>query len=424
MRIPRIVLAFFLISLVLRVGFAVVTFRAEGTTKFVDDWDYLSYAENILEQGVFVPDISQIYSNGHLVGPGFPLIVAGMLAIFGQAYLPIMILNALISSLICILLYYLGKELFDHRVGLLAAGWSMIYVLHIYFVPRVLKHVWLAFLCPLAIYAYLLETKREGVSLKSLIPAFLFAFLIHMDERFFALFPLLLISFLFLDSISWRKGLQKAAVFFCVVVVLMIPWLVRNYRVYERPVILTARTAAFTDGLFGYESEKPPEFVWRDSLADSISQGKEVEGLKGFRYNSLKLGLKHGYVPHRFSKTERWSAEARELWRPVRTSYGYTYRGFRFEVPWSLKHNASIGLTYGVLLPFFLIGVVLIFKNRHRKGIFVIALIVLYTFIHVVLAHARNRYRVYIDAFIIVIAFYGLMQIYSLVRRRGKDVSQ
>ena len=89
-----------------------------------------------------------------------------------------------------------------------------------------------------------------------------------------------------------------------------------------------------------------------------------------------------------------------------------------------MKHNASIGFTYGLLLPFFLIGVVLILKNKHRKGLFVLALIVLYTFVHAVLAHARNRYRIYIDAFIIVIAFYGLMQVYSLIRRRGKGSCQ
>jgi len=127
-------------------------------------------------------------------------------------------------------------------------------------------------------------------------------------------------------------------------------------------------------------------------------------------------------MPREFRRTERWLAEAQELWRPVRVTSGYTGKGFRFEVPWSAKHNVSVGFTYGLLLPFFLIGAVLIIRNRDKKNLFVLALLILYTFIHTVVAHSRNRYRVYMDAFIIIIAFYGLTYVYSLIKQRRKGV--
>jgi 4-amino-4-deoxy-L-arabinose transferase-like glycosyltransferase len=430
MRVPKMVLVFFLVSLVLRLGFAVYTYNTEGTTQFGDDWGYIDYANNMLEQGVFVPDISRLGRVGHLVGPGFPLFLGGVFALFGESYLAVMILNAIISALICLLLYYLGRELFDQRVGILAAGWSVIYVLYVWNIPRVLKHVWLAFLFPLVIYAFILETKREKVSARSLVPAFLYAFLIHMDERFFTYFPLLLVSFLVLDKVGFKNGLRKAVVFFALVVVLMIPWLVRNYYVYDRLIILTERTTIYTDKIFGIERElpvyltgesKPSELVWNQALVDSILAGKEVQGLSDWRYDNLRTGLKRGQIPRRYSILERWYADFKELWRPFRFSSGYVSDGFRFEVPWSTKHNVSVIVTYGLLLPFFLLGALLVIKNGDKKNIFILLIILVHTLIHVVLAFARDRYRIYIDAFVIIIASYGFLWVYSALRKGTKQ---
>ena len=88
MKVPKTVLAFFLISLVMRIGYGVAIHRMEGTVGFVDDWDYISYAKNILDQGVLVPDISKLNPTADQVGPGFPLIVAMTFALFGENYLP------------------------------------------------------------------------------------------------------------------------------------------------------------------------------------------------------------------------------------------------------------------------------------------------------------------------------------------------
>lgn len=139
--------------------------------------------------------------------------------------------------------------------------------------------------------------------MKSLSLIFLFAFLIHMDERFFAYFPLLLVSFLPLDSMGWRNGLRKAVLFFAAVTVLMIPWLIRNYYVYGKPVVLTVRTAKFTDKIFRIPTQNPPEFVWNKALVDSILLGREIPSLEyagqGVTYGNLQLGVKQGRIPRR-----------------------------------------------------------------------------------------------------------------------------
>lgn len=424
----KILILIFFVALIIRLAFGIYMFQKEGTSNFVDDWDYISYANNILSQGIWVPDISKLYSNSHLVGPGFPLIVAISFAIFGENFLPIIILNAIISSLIPILIFKLGKEIFNERVGFISSIWSTFYVLHIRYIPTLLKEVWLAFLFLLIIYLFIVETKKNKIFWSNLILPIPYAFLIHIDERFFTYFPVLIIAFLFLDIKSWRFGFKKSALFLVVVLFLMIPWLVRNYYVYDRPVILTERTARFTDKIFRYDNQlkehekemnQYPQFEWDKSMVEPILANEEIPGLKGHRYKSLQRGLQHGFIPHRYSKYERWYAEFKEFWRPVRFTGGYVGNGFRFEGPsWSLKHNLSQGLTYGLLLPFFLIGIFYIIKLQHKYGLLLTIIIFIHMIIHVVLAHVRNRYRIPIDAFIIIIAFYGIYQMYLKIKGR------
>lgn len=418
----KILLIIFIVSLVIRLGFGIVMFNMNGVSKFCDDWDYINYANSIIDQGVFVPDLNKLHPGSHVVGPSFPLIIALMFLIFGQNYIPIVILNAIISSLIPILIYFLSKSVFNKKIALFSSIWSIFYVLHIRYIQMVRKEVWLAFLFPLVIFLFILETKRNNITWKSLILPVIYTFFIHMDERFFTYFPIFLIAFLLLDKVSLKAGFRKSIVLGSLTIILMVPWLVRNYQVYDRPLILTERTAKFTDKLFGYEDINKKRKIEKQRMIelyiakrDSILAGKKIN-LKYNRVRKMKKGIELGYIPHKFNRWERYWAEFKEFWRPIRISGGYVGRGFRFEGPsWSLKHNLSEGLTYGILLPFFLIGCYFVFKYKNRYGIFFVFIIFIHTIIHVVLAHVRNRYRIPIDSFIIMLAFYGLVNFKNVI---------
>lgn len=418
----QLLFAIILIAFIIRLGFGIVIFQQTGTSGYCDDWDYISYAKNILDQGIFVRDLSSFQSNSHLVGPVFPMIVALSLIIFGETYLPIIILNVIVSTLICILIYLIGKQVFNSKVGLIASFWSAFYVLFIRYIPRVLKETWVPFLFLFLILMFLCISKQKRISYINPIMGLLFSLLIHMDERFFIYFPVLAICFLIFDKLNWKSGFKKAVIFSFTVILIMIPWLIRNYQVYKKPVIITERTSQFTDKIFGYndetnESSKAiilPSHLYK-AVADSIIVGKVVKST-GSRIKGIKRGISLGYIPHKFNTLERYWAEFKEFWRPVRFTAGYVGDGFRFEGPsWSLVHNLSLGVTYGLLLPFFLIGSFFIIKYKIKYGIFFLILILTHTFLHVVLMWARNRYRIPVDPLIIIIAFYGLYNLKTIL---------
>jgi len=443
----KVLLIVFIVSLAIRLLFGILIFNKGDTSQFKGDndhWDYINYAKNIISQGIFVPDIEKLNkgmstpdglrgTNASFVGPGFPLIIAFVFKIFGENYLSLLVLivlNALVSSLLCVLIFYIGRELFNEQVGLFASIWSIFYISFIRYSPTLYKENWIVFLFPLIIFLFLKETKRKKISLYSLILfSILYAYFIHMDERFFTYFPVLLMGFVFLDRDSWKKGLQKAFVFFSLVVILMIPWLTRNFNVYNRVVILTERTAVFTDKIFGYKDEiekvknkKEKELAVLEKVSQLILEGKEVppavvrnlHALVEIEYlEPLKKAIKLGYIPHRYSRLEKWVADFKQFWRPFRFSGGFIGDGYRFVGPsWSLKHNLVSCLNYGWILPFFIIGILIILKNKDKYGIFITLIIVIHTCIHVILAYALRRYRIPIDAFVMIIAFYGLQQLY------------
>ncbi|TWT49065.1 hypothetical protein KOR42_39820 [Thalassoglobus neptunius] len=54
--------------------------------------------------------------------PGFPLLLASIMAVFGQQFLPARIVLALIATFACLLVYWLGKRIGTERTGLIAAA--------------------------------------------------------------------------------------------------------------------------------------------------------------------------------------------------------------------------------------------------------------------------------------------------------------
>ena len=127
MKKPVFIITF--IAFVIRLAFGVIIYHLEGTSQFIDEWDYISYANNILSQGIWVPDITRLYSNSHLVGPGFPFVLASIFYVFGQNYFIVVLFNCLLSTIVVTLIYFICKETFNQKIGLIASGWAIFYIL-------------------------------------------------------------------------------------------------------------------------------------------------------------------------------------------------------------------------------------------------------------------------------------------------------
>jgi len=222
------------------------------------------------------------------------------------------------------------------------------------------------------------------------------------------------------------------------IIVCMAPWLYRNYIVYNRPVILTVRTTVLTDKFFGkeplfnysirYNSNKDTSSIMAISevsipiyqaLLDSLKKGEKIESseerIKNLR--NLKKAFSKGHIPHAFSPLEIRLSNFNSYWRPFNFRGYFSGNGFRYIEPWSLRLNIVSILQYGLLLPFFIIGLVLLFFRRNNNGIFLVSIVFIHSFIHTFIAWGIPRYRYPIDAIIIIVAIWGIFESIKIFKK-------
>jgi 4-amino-4-deoxy-L-arabinose transferase-like glycosyltransferase len=420
--VRKLIILLFVLSFLVRLSYGLYYFLKYGSSNFSDDWAYIKFAEEMLKQGVFVPDISGLTQTKAGITPFYPLVIYLSFKAFGINYLPLVIFNAVLSSSITILIYYIGLYSFNNTVGLLSSAWSILYINYIRWVPNLLKENLVQFLFALLILLLLIYLlKNQGYLILAII-SIVFTVLIHTDERY-TIYYLVLVAVLFLTGqVSIKSKLLSLIFLNTVIVIFMLPWLIRNYEVYHRPVFLSERTAFITDRLFGYKNENyfSQEIQLSDATLDSVVKGHPIYDMT--MYNIIQRGISYGSYPKRYSKGEKMYIDFKELWRPFRFSNMWVSEGFRPEGKWSMSHNLSLILSYGILLPFFLAGIYYSIKSRNVIWPVMLNILLLHTIIHITFILSQNRYRIPIDVIIIVAAFYGLTSIYEKYRFKRKLV--
>jgi len=411
--IRRILILFFLLSLSVRIIFGVYYYLKYGTSNFADDWAYIKFTEEMLRQGIFVPDISGLTQTKSGITPFYPFLIFLSFKIFGIQYLPLIILNAVFSSFITVIIYYIGKYSFNKNVGILSALWTIFYVNSVRWVPTILKENLIQFLFALFILLLLLYLTENRSLIILTVISFIFTLLIHTDERYVVYYVVLTTVMFIVKGLNIKQKMLSFVYMNILILLLMLPWLIRNYEVYQRPVILSERTANITDKLFGYKNDNyfSQEIQISDATLDSIVKGLPVYDMT--MYNLIQRGISYGSYPVRYSNVQKMYTDFKELWRPFRFSNMWVSEGFRPEGKWSFSHNISIILTYGLLLPFFLIGLYFCFKERNELLPILFGIVIIHTIIHTAFVLSQNRYRIPIDVIIIVVAFYGLTQLLS-----------
>lgn len=434
---------FFLLAFIIRAIVALVGYSNQYYLQLADDKAYYELSQNVIEQGIFIPNINnfELFATG-VIGPGIGWIGAIIFSLFGESWLPIFLVSALISSFITFFIYKLGLVLFDRRTAFYAASWSIIYVAFIKYVPGFGKDLWMTLLLLIIIYLYFTTIKEKGISIYDILLGFVFSFSIHIDERFLIFAPVIFFPLVKNKNLNFKSGITKAAVVMGVTLFLSIPWLIRNYDVYDRVILISTRTNIFTERIFGYEEKQyfndySKWYYLTESQIDSIinnevqphTDGKlymhnkiTPKNIRGGRMPTIVVpqqvdALKEGYIPHWFSFGETKLMNFINFWQPVDLCYGYYGNGYRFDGKWSLEHNFSIGLTYGILLPFFITGIFFSIKRKPKVALILLSYILIYMFVHVLfIDFTTQRYRLVLDPLIILLSMYSISVIYDKIK--------
>jgi 4-amino-4-deoxy-L-arabinose transferase-like glycosyltransferase len=376
----RTLLALFALAFGLRVLYAVI---------FGDDPDVVlqdSYGYRIAAR--MVAGWEWITTPFSPSAPGYRMLLALAFKIFGVSWWTAVMLNAVLGAVTTLFLYRIGERLLGKRVGLIAALWLGLSVNHWHFASLAMRDVLVTFLLTWLAYAL----ARPFYRMRSATwTAFLCMLLLHTEPMFLVLLPLLIV-FLAVGSTHHRAlSAQYVFLFLGALFVFFLPWTVRNWVVYRDVVPVALEAQRYTAPVARVLRDTPPA-----PAATTHPEATVIE--------------KPGFF-----------ANQREFWRVARfaASPGDPARGVVPEPAWSLRHNVASILNLGVLLPFFVAGLIFAVKRRHRAALVLGSIVISYAVLRGFIG-ASDYSRLFVEPLIILVALYGVKVLWEMRHAAGQ----
>lgn len=170
--------------------------------------------------------------------PVYPLIIAAAFKAFGiystSSKVVLMMIQIIISALICVLIFLIGRRVFNVWVGLLAALMIALYptALHLTIQKICSSNIFLLLLL-LFIFQFFKLAEAPTIK-KSILAGLTFGIAILTDPVVVAFFPFALGWLLFRERAELKTRIISAALVFLAVCTIISPWQIRNYLVFDR----------------------------------------------------------------------------------------------------------------------------------------------------------------------------------------------
>jgi len=232
----NILIAIFILALVLRVSFIILYDNhkmLQDRLYAADARSYDTIAVNLLHGKGFV--YNGLYARR---GPVYPLFLAFIYLIFGHSFVAARFAQAIIGALTSVIIYLLGKQLVNKKVGLMAGLISAIYYPFILQPAYLLTEVFFTFLLVLSItfFTYY-HNDRKHINL--FIGAILFG-TAGLCKAVILPFTLFLIIWLItMLKFKFKDILLPIGILISGIIITVSPWTVRNYVKYKAFIPVT-----------------------------------------------------------------------------------------------------------------------------------------------------------------------------------------
>lgn len=333
----------------------------------------------------------------------YPLFLAGVYAIFGIHPLMARIIQAILCGALSVwLIYQLGARLRGHAGGLVAASLGAFYAYFIFHDGTLMTESY-SILCILASFDIGLKivseknSKHSNLMLHWLLLGMVFGLsaLLRQTVLLWLPFFLLWVYWAGRGKIRWWEPLISLGV----LVAFILPWTIRNYRVYGAflPLNSNAGYALYSanhpnHGIQfdqDYVAPLPGELEAQDLNEAQWNTALTLRGLQFIRDDPRRyLLLSLDRIPIFFNAW--FSSES------------------------SLSSNLMRIFSFGLYLPFFIYGVILSFRDwRKYSLIYLFALV--YSSMHI-LTWASVRYRLPVDAVMMPIAALAVIELATKIK--------
>lgn len=338
-------------------------------------------------------------------GPGYPLFLAPIYAVFGSVFPAVILVHSLIGAGVSAVVYFIGKRTFGSNVGYIAAFLVAFHPILIWYTPRLRYETFLSLLIALGVLAVLrLHDSRSQRD--ALLVGFIFGFATLVNQVVIIL-PLVL---LVLIPAIWKRYFTSRRLLTAVLLVMVIiiaPWTVRNYLVSGH--IIPVHSGGITQYVKGnYEFEHYDEAPLRSVQLNTMGEDfvARLLGRESDDFDVKSMGVDQALLPYAIDSLRK---EPLRLLAKVLTQIPRYW--FLSESP--LKSNVLASIQTAIAIPAIL-GLVIIARNR-GKGVHLIAVIVYFNLIYAA-THVEGRYSAPVVPLVTILAALGLRSAWLTIK--------
>ena len=399
----KILALIFIVALALRL-IAVMNLPSRYQIPVADAGQYDDLAINLLAGEGFVDSNTGLPTSWRV--PLYPLFLAGIYSIFGHNYAAVRIIQCIMGALLCLVIFYIGKMLFDRKIALLSAAILASYqpfIFHLYWggPAFLLSENLFTFLLALLVFS-LIRNLFVQFSLKNCVIAGILIGLLTLTRPVIALFPLFLFGLLlYKNKYSFIFTLKKTLPLLVSFILVILPWTVRNYFIHKAFVpfstqggfVLLACNNPYAkgSGLVDVES------LLTEEEKNQLSKMSEVEIDNMYRKHAKEFSFKN------YKKLPRlYFKKLLGLWDIYTTDW---------DPDGSCRRRYNIW--YSIVLMFASFGIVKSVKSKLNINISLLILLFLYLSIIAMIFCGSPRFRNPIEPYLIIFASVGIFKIYN-----------
>ena len=440
---------FFLIALIIR---GIFFFNIIENRKVIfqpDSRMYTSLAEGIKQHGSLCypdspgkPDVERM--------PGYPIFLFLILGLFGNNFLAVIIIQIIIDSLSCALVYCLGERLWEGAGNLsaLIACLNMGMITYSHFILSDSLFLFIFLLIILCLMTFLREPNWQtavalGVGIG--LAAYIRPVIIYFP---FFLFPFIFLYIFIKEDAPFLSAVGKAALPVVVFIMIMSPWMIRNYKHYGN-FKLTCQAGEhllqyivpfswqYSRGIPFIEGMKKANGAFEKKILEA---GVDLQKISPFEKSELMVAMALDYLKEepKAAIIKSWMmGMAKNLFSPAiidlsyllnieRPHFFYSKGKTLFERGFNFIHSMPgfFGWTVVVSIAFLLLARLIqlygLFINvRHNKweGMVLLLLVTYFLFVSGPVGYAK--YRLPFEPILIILMTIGIKSFPLLYKRRS-----
>lgn len=364
-----------------------------------DDVKFIRSAWTIVDTGVYV--YHRPPNPTTFMMPGLPYTLAFFTLIFGKlsGLVAFRIFQALLQTLCLILVFLIGRKIFNSKVGIVAVFLELFYISELWVPNLILTETLFKFFVLLLVYFSIFAIEKK--QLKYYILGGISWGLATLTRPTIALFPLVILIMWLLKKYSFKDILKYTLVVALTFSIVLSPWWIRNYSIFHEFIPLTEASGnPMLQGTYiNYnrtgDTLDYSEFNYSNTLSERESNKVEI-AISKYRLKNLVPKDPLGYAYWYTIGKAKHQILSPFYWIPI---YDISTR--------------SATIYHLILLVISLLGGILFFRNKQRNKMGTLLFLTIMYFIVVYLPFfAFSRYFYPAIPFVMIFAASFIVNLY------------